>query len=114
LNQLVIASIDHFSTYALAEGNTSPSSGGGGGGGGGCFIATAAFGSYESPEVKILRLFRDRYLLTHAWGREFVKLYYAHSPALAGYIQDKPMLKSAVRLALKPIVGLLSRLKLEK
>jgi hypothetical protein len=114
LRQLVTANIDHFSTYALAEGNPGSGGGGGGGGGGGCFIATAAFGSYEAKEVKVLRLFRDKYLLPHAWGREFVKFYYAHSPVLAGYIQDKPALKSFVRLALKPIVELVSRLKLNK
>ena len=37
-----------------------------GGGGGGCFIATAAFGSYVAPNVKLLRDFRDHYLLTSA------------------------------------------------
>jgi hypothetical protein len=37
-----------------------------GGGGGGCFIATAAFGSYVEPNVKLLRDFRDHYLLTSA------------------------------------------------
>lgn len=89
LNQLVMASIDHFSTFALAEGEAASSAatgGGGGGGGGGCFIATAAFGSYDAQEVRDLRSFRDRYLLKNAWGRAFVRFYYAHSPALAGYI----------------------------
>jgi len=112
LSQLVTASLDHFSTYALAEGEAGVNAGGGGGGGGGCFIATAAFGSYESKEVKILRLFRDKYLLSRVWGREFVKFYYAHSPGFAGYIQDKPALKSVVRLVLKPVAGFVSGLKL--
>ncbi len=113
LRQLVSADVDHFSSFALAEADpSSGSGGGGGGGGGGCFIATAAFGSYEAKEVKVLRLFRDQYLLSSAWGKRLVRFYYSHSPALARYIQDKPGLKSAVRLALKPIVSLVSRLKL--
>ncbi len=51
------------------------------GGGGGCFIATAAFGSYQEHHVWILRQFRDRYLLTSIPGRAFVRFYYSHSPS---------------------------------
>jgi hypothetical protein len=113
LQQLVIANIDHFSTYALAEADANVSGsagGGGGGGGGGCFIATAAYGSYESKEVKILRHFRDKFLMSCEWGRKLVQFYYSHSPALAGYIKDKPGFKRAVRVALRPIVSLVSML----
>jgi len=47
----------------------------------GCFIATAAFGYYDAPQVQLLRDFRDRYLLSHSpfwvccWSIEDVILY---------------------------------------
>ena len=70
-----------------------------------CFIATAAFGSPLAGQVQILRQFRDRYLLTHARGRQFVAWYYQNGPLAAKYIQDKPLLRIAVQLALYPLIG---------
>ncbi len=73
---------------------------------GGCFIATAAFGSYMEPHVKILRDFRDACLLTNRAGQGFVKLYYKYSPPVADYIAEHGTLKAAVRCGLYPLVGL--------
>jgi YVTN family beta-propeller protein len=81
-------------------------SGGDKGGGGGCFIATAAFGSYMEPHVKILRDFRDACLLTNRAGQSFVRLYYKYSPPVADFIADHEGLKTVVRYALYPLVGL--------
>lgn len=83
---------------------TIPPTNGGGGGGGGCFIATAAFGSYLDPRVRVLRDFRDRYLLTNSPGQAFVSYYYRYSPPIADVIRTHESLKSAAMWALVPVV----------
>ena len=75
------------------------------GGGGGCFIATAAYGSIMEPHVKILRNFRDRFLLHNSLGKGFVRLYYAYSPPIADFIAKHDSLRSVVRVSLLPVVG---------
>jgi hypothetical protein len=77
----------------------------GGGASGFCFIATAAYGSYQHPYVEILRQFRDEVLLpTHA-GSSFVDWYYAHSPPAAEYIAAHPTARTATRIGLWPVIG---------
>ncbi|MHC5077132.1 MAG: CFI-box-CTERM domain-containing protein, partial [Planctomycetota bacterium] len=83
----------------------SVSPGGGGGGGGGCFIATAAFGSPMQPYVKILREFRDRFLLGSSFGKFFVNSYYKYSPPIADFIANHDSLRAMVRLGLLPFIG---------
>jgi endonuclease YncB( thermonuclease family) len=71
-----------------------------------CFIATAAYGSPLDPHVKILRRFRDTYLLTNKLGRRFVRIYYSYSPVIADYISKHDNLKAITRFTLLPIIGL--------
>jgi hypothetical protein len=73
-------------------------------GGGGCFIATAAYGSYLDPHVRVLRSFRDDVLARTAPGRAFIRFYYANSPPIAGYIAQHEELRAATRFALTPLV----------
>jgi len=62
-----------------------------------CFIATAAYGSPDAPEVEGLRRFRDRRLLTNPVGTAFVRIYYRVSPPVARLIARRPRLRVAVR-----------------
>jgi hypothetical protein len=82
-----------------------PLAGGSGGGGGGCFIATAAYGNYNHPNVKLLREFRDRYLLTNRVGSLIVDVYYRYSPAVARFAENRKPIKAVARLNLMPVIG---------
>ncbi|MEW6214537.1 MAG: choice-of-anchor D domain-containing protein [Nitrospirota bacterium] len=83
-----------------------------------CFIATAAYGSYLDPHVKVLREFRDKYLLSdfklqiakfkieipNIIGKAFVAFYYKVSPPIADYIRQYESLRIATRFVLTPVV----------
>ncbi len=62
-----------------------------------CFIATAACGTPDHPDVTSLRAFRDRVLLTRQWGHRWVNRYYRWSPEVASF------------LARHPVAGILTR-----
>lgn len=69
-----------------------------------CFIATAAYDSPSHPHVRILRDFKDEYLMTRKWGRKLVGLYYRYSPRMADFISSNKILKFPVRHSLQPFV----------
>ena|GEM_PF-1106701 len=73
-------------------------------GGGGCFIATACFGNYDHPFVKILREFRDKFLIKNVIGKKFVHWYYLHSPEYAEIIKNRKFLKIFTIIILFPFV----------
>jgi len=54
----------------------------------GCYIATCVYGSYDCPEVLVLRSFRDRVLKRSLPGRAFIRVYYAISPRLVRWFGD--------------------------
>jgi len=62
------------------DSGTLATSSGGGDSDGSCFIATAAYGSAMEPQVKLLRQFRDRFMLANTAGKTFVHLYYIYPP----------------------------------
>ncbi|WP_028583034.1 delta-60 repeat domain-containing protein [Desulfogranum mediterraneum] len=70
-----------------------------------CFIATAAYGTLIHPCVRLLRDFRDAFLLKSSLGQELVELYYSLSPPLAEQIANSRLLRLLVSLLLLPLVG---------
>lgn len=60
-----------------------------------CFVATAAYRDHMHPDVKLLRQFRDQWLMARTWGFLFIKLYWQFGPILA-----KPVLKSRLLSAI--------------
>ena len=57
------------------------------------------------PHVKVLREFRDRFLLTNPIGRCFVDMYYTCSPPVADFIAKHANLRAMVRVSLLPVVA---------
>jgi hypothetical protein len=78
---------------------------GGGEQGGFCFVATAAYGTQMEPAVMVLRAFRDRILLSSAWGRALVDWYYINGPLGANLIRHSEGLRLAARVLLLPAVA---------
>jgi hypothetical protein len=70
---------------------------------GGCFIATAAYGSYQEPHVMVLRQFRDQVLLKSEAGEKFVGWYYRTSPKFAAWIAAHDTARALARVALLPL-----------
>ena len=55
--------------------------------------------------MKILRDFRDHFLLGNTVGDSFVRLYYTYSPPIADFIAKYDSLRAIVRISLLPVVG---------
>lgn len=73
--------------------------------GGGCYIATCVYGSYDCPEVWILRRFRDNTLANNIFGRAFIKTYYAISPRLVKLFGNAPWFKKLWKKRLDRMVS---------
>ena len=72
---------------------------------GGCYVATSVYGSYDCPQVWVLRRYRDFALAENPFGRLFIRIYYKVSPTLVKWFGDskwftgvfKPILDKKVR-----------------
>jgi hypothetical protein len=75
----------------------------------GCFIATACYGDYNTPELLILREFRDDTLLESKMGQLFVCWYYKISPPVATFISKNNFLKKFLKLVfIKPLTKIVA------
>lgn len=75
---------------------------------GGCYIATAVYGSYDCPEVWVLRRWRDTRLASTATGRGVIRLYYLTSPTILRALEGREWLMEAIR---RPLSRLVDRLR---
>jgi len=76
---------------------------------GGCYIATAVYGSYDAPEVRTLRRFRDEHLALSVAGRAAIAVYYWLSPPIAKRFTRADFLSRSIRRLLDAIVRRLCR-----
>jgi hypothetical protein len=72
---------------------------------GACFVATAAWGAGWTDELRVLRAFRDGFMIDTPIAADLVRTYYAYGPVLAKMIRDVPPARAAARLLLRPVVG---------
>jgi hypothetical protein len=71
-----------------------------------CFIATAAYGSELSPEVNLLRQFREEHLRPYRIGRLFILVYETFSPPVANWIAERNWARIYIRRwLLSPIIA---------
>jgi len=73
----------------------------------GCFIATAVYGTWDHPDLDVLRYFRDRYLMSSELGSHMVFTYYTVGPFLADKIKYRKFLRETLRKILSSAVRLL-------
>jgi len=76
-----------------------------------CIIATVTFGSEATPEVQLLRGFRDNLVLSTHAGSAFIDAfnlwYYSFSPQVADFIVLHDVVRSPLRAVLYPLLGIL-------
>lgn len=73
----------------------------------GCYIATACYGSYDTPELLVFRNYRDNVLSKSLLGRLFIRCYYLISPFLVKVFLNKYGINRATRKLLDVIYILL-------
>lgn len=69
-----------------------------------CFVATAAYGDAEHPDVCFLRSFRDDFLAHQRVGRVFIDWYWRAGPKLARVVGTRPLFRLASRSALRVLI----------
>ena len=75
----------------------------------GCYIATCVYGSYDCPNVWVLRRYRDEKLAKSTLGRMFIKFYYATSPILVKIFGNHKWFKNIWAGVLDPFVAKLKK-----
>ncbi len=87
----------HYDSRGKKRGESSPNMYGGYSHQDGCYIATCVYGSYDCPEVRVLRRYRDEKLALTAPGRWFIRCYYALSPTAVRVLGDSAFIRNIWR-----------------
>lgn len=69
-----------------------------------CFVATAAYGDADHPDVAFLRHYRDTVLMRSPAGRRFIAWYWVAGPQLARWVAPSPSLRACARWSLGLLV----------
>ncbi len=100
----MILEIDPNNQRALKQVNSKSTSSNGG-----CYIATAVYGSYDCPQVWVLRRFRDITLSKTWYGRAFIRSYYVVSPSLVKWFGKADWFQNMWKHTLDRMVGSLKQ-----
>lgn len=76
----------------------------------GCYIATCVYGSYNCPQVWMLRRYRDFVLSLSVPGQFFIKFYYFVSPYMVKKFGDKKWFKAFFKRIIDKKIEKLSKL----
>ncbi len=71
----------------------------------GCYVATCVYGSYDCPEVWVLRRFRDNKLENSVLGRTFITVYYTVSPLLVKCFGNTAFFKKGCKNVLNSLIS---------
>jgi hypothetical protein len=106
---LISNSVNQSANNSSNGGSGSNSSGSGGSGSNsGCYVATMVYGSYDAPEVMVLRRFRDQTLSRSKAGRAFIGWYYSWSPGFVEKYHHLSWLHAVIKAVLNRFVKFLS------
>jgi hypothetical protein len=99
------------SSGASSGGSNASSAGSGASSGAssGCYIATMVYGSYDAPEVMVLRKFRDNKLYQSFLGKKFIQFYYKYSPLLVEKLKDYKTINLIIKKILDNVVNYLDK-----
>ncbi len=77
-----------------------------------CAIATASYGTEQSPQIQLLREIRDNSLYQTNSGTAFMvgfnEFYYSFSPTIADWERQNPLFKEFVKITITPMLSTLS------
>lgn len=106
---LISNSVNQSANNSSNGGSGSNSNGSGGSGSNsGCYVATMVYGSYDAPEVMVLRRFRDDKLSHSKAGRAFIRWYYSWSPGFVAKYHHLSWLHAIIKMVLNRLVKFLS------